>query len=317
MELVEGETLAARLKKGKLPLEQTIRFGAQIAEALAAANAKGIVHGDLKPANIMLTKSGVKVLDFGLARSVADPASSAPSAIMGTPAYMAPEQIEGQTVDARTDIYALGLVLGEMVTGKRPHDGEDVPSALAPIIKRCLEKDPDDRWQSARDLKWALESPATAPPVTSSQSPYRVLAWISAVAVLLASALAFVVLRQEPSAREPVRMSILLPEKSRPLSLAVSPDGRAIAVILVKDGRQQIWVRTLDTMELTPLEGTDGATNPFWSPDSRSIGFFADARLKKIDRSGGPVQTLCDALAARGGTWNRNGDILFGGLAAL
>lgn len=317
MELVEGETLADRLKKGKLPLEQVVRFGAQIAEALAAAQGKGIVHGDLKPANIMLTKSGVKVLDFGLAKSVADPANTAPSVIMGTPAYMAPEQLAGKAVDARTDIYALGLVLSEMLTGKRSQESE-LPPLFEPIVKRCLAKDPDDRWQSARDLKWALESAMTASPAAPSRWRYVPLVWTSIVLALVAlAALAFMRFRQQPSPREPVRVSILLPEKSRAVSLAVSPDGRTIAVVLVKDGRQQIWVRALDALELTPLEGTDGATNPFWSPDSRWIAFFADARLKKIDRSGGPVQTLCDALAALGGTWNRNGDILFGGLATL
>jgi len=317
MELVEGETLAHRLKKGKLPLEQAVRFGAQIAEALAAAHAKGIVHGDLKPANIMLTKSGVKVLDFGLARSAADTTSSAPSVIMGTPAYMAPEQLEGQAVDARTDIYAFGLVLSEMVTGKRSQESGQLPLPLTSIGQRCLAKEPDDRWQSARDLKWALEGALIAAPAAASRSRYTPLLWISTVTVLLLAALGFVLFRQQTSPREPVQMSILLPAKSRPMSLAVSPDGRMIALVLVKDGKQQIWVRKLDSPELIPLEGTDGATNPFWSPDSRWIAFFADARLKKIDRSGGPVQTLCDALAALGGTWNQNGEILFGGLAAL
>lgn len=316
MELVEGETLADRLKKGKLPLEQVVRFGAQIAEALAAAQAKGIVHGDLKPANIMLTKSGVKVLDFGLAKSTADSANTAPSVIMGTPAYMAPEQLEGKAVDARTDIYALGLVLSEMITGKRSQESE-LPPPLEPIVMRCLAKDPDDRWQSARDLKWALESSVTASSAAPPRFRSEQLVWISAMAAILLAVMAFVYFRQRPSPREPVRVSILLPEKSRAISLAVSPDGRTIAVVLVKDGRQQIWTRAMDALELTPLEGTDGATNPFWSPDSRWIAFFADARLKKIDRSGGPVQTLCEALAALGGTWNRNGDILFGGLATL
>ena len=316
MELVEGETLAARVKRGKLPLEQVVRFGTQIAEALAAAHSKAIVHGDLKPANIMITKAGVKVLDFGLARSAADSAHTAPSVIMGTPAYMAPEQLEGQAVDARTDLYALGLVLSEMVTGKRSQEGEDLPPKLDAIVKRCLERDPDDRWQSARDLKWALES-VTAARDASSGSRSRVLVWVSAVAVLLAPALLFLLFRRQPSVSEPIRMSILLPEKSRLTSLAVSPDGRMIAMVLVKGGKQQIWVRALDTLEPTPLAGTDDAADLFWSPDSRFIGFFADAKLKKVDRAGGPVQTLCDALAARGGTWNQDGDILFGGLARV
>ena len=318
MELVEGETLADRLKKGKLPLEQVVRFGAQIAEALAAAQAKGIVHGDLKPANIMLTKSGVKVLDFGLAKSTADPANTAPSVIMGTPAYMAPEQLEGKAVDARADIYALGLVLAEMVTGKRSQDPENMPAALEAIVKRCLAKDPDDRWQSARDLKWALESALIANPAAPSRFRDSPLVWTSIVALLATLAvLAFVLFRQRPSRHEPMRMSILLPEKSRPTSLAVSPDGRTIAMVLVKEGKQQIWIRSLDALEPTALAGTDDAADPFWSPDSKSIGFLADAKLKRVERSGGPVQTLCDALAATGGTWNQNGDILFGALSGV
>jgi len=153
MELIEGETLAARLKRGRLSLEQTIQCGTQIAEALAAAHAKGIVHRDLKPANVMLTKSGVKVLDFGLAKSAADPALTADGAMMGTPAYMAPEQLEGRGADERTDIYALGLMLAEMSTGKRSSPSEAVPSPLARVVKRCMETDPDERWQSARDLQ--------------------------------------------------------------------------------------------------------------------------------------------------------------------
>ena len=318
MELVEGETLADRLKKGKLPPEQAVRFAAQIAEALAAAHAKGIIHGDLKPANIMLTKSGLKVLDFGLARSASDPASNSPSVIMGTPAYMAPEQLEGKAVDARTDIYAFGLVLSEMVTGKRSQESGKLPAPLEPIIKRCLEKDPDDRWQSARDLKWALESAVVVSTAPAPHPRNKHLIWIStAVALIFLAALAFVLFRQQPSPREPVRMSILLPEKSRPTSLAVSPDGRTIAMVLVKGGKQQIWIRALDALEATPLAGTDDAADPFWSPDSKSIGFLADAKLRRVERSGGPVQTLCDALAATGGTWNPNGDILFGGLSRV
>jgi hypothetical protein len=315
MELVEGETLAARLKRGKLPIGQTIRYGSQIAEALAAAHGKGIVHRDLKPANIMLTKSGAKVLDFGLAKSAADPVLSA--TVMGTPAYIAPEQLEGKEADARSDIYALGLVLSEMLTGKRSQDPQDLPPALERVIKRCLETDPDDRWQSARDLKWELESSAHVPPDTSSSSRNALLAGALALAGLLLVTLVLVYFRERVPSQQVARMNVLLSERSHVLSLAVSPDGRAIAMVLVKDGKQQIWLRTLDALEPAPLAGTDGAADPFWSPDSRFIAFFADARLKKIDRSGGPVQTLCDALAAAGGTWNRGGDILIGGLTRV
>jgi len=319
MELVEGETLAARLKRGKLTIEQAIRFGAQIAEGLAAAHAKGIIHRDLKPANVMLTKSGVKVLDFGLAKSMNAANLTASDAIVGTPAYMAPELFEGKAADSRTDIFSLGLVLAEMVTGKRTHPGQagSLPPLLDRVVKRCLEHDPDERWQSARDLKWELEVSASAPAAATS-GPWngRLAGAVAAVALLLA-ALAWLYFRAPSPAREPVRMSVLLPEKSHPLSLAISADGRAIAVVLVKDGRQQIWIRALDSLEMTPLDGTDGAANPFWSPDSRSIGYFADGRLKRIDRSGGPVQTLCDSMGALGGTWNQNGEILFGDLVRL
>jgi eukaryotic-like serine/threonine-protein kinase len=317
MELIEGETLAARLKRGSLSIEQAIQFGIQIAEALAAAHAKGIVHRDLKPANVMLTKSGVKVLDFGLAKSTADPSVSVEGALMGTPAYMAPEQFEGKSADTRTDIYAFGLVLREMLAGKRDKLPESAPESLVRLLKRCLETDPDERWHSARDLKWELQSVALAPASASPRSGRIPLYFALGLVVALAAALAWVSLRNPSSPPPLARVSVLLPEKSRLLSMAISPDGRNIALVLVKDGRQQIWSRALDSLELKPLEGTDGASNPFWSPDSRFIAFFADARLKKIDRSGGPVQILCDALAVVGGAWNRNGDILLGALTKV
>ena len=313
MELIEGETLTARLNRGRLPIDQMIRFGAQIAEALAVAHAKGIVHRDLKPGNIMLTKSGLKVLDFGLAKSADDPSLTA-GGVMGTPAYMAPEQLEGKNADARSDIYSLGMVLSEMATGKRSTPPIDLPPALDRVLKRCLENDPDERWQSARDLKWELESipllPAAPPP--RSRSALLPVA-LGIVAVLLV-VLAVIYFRQQPPSQPVTQVNVLLPEKAVIRSLAVSPDGNAIAMVLVKDGEQQIWVRRLGALEATPLAGTDNAVDPFWSPDSRSIAFFADDQLKKIDSSGGPVQTLCDVLGVRGGTWNRNGDILIGAL---
>lgn len=322
MELVEGETLAARLKRGPLPLRETLRFGAEIAEALAVAHARGIAHRDLKPANIMLTKSGVKVLDFGLAKPLVDPGVTAAGEAMGTPAYMAPERLEGKASDARADIYALGLILREMAAGRDAHHGAAVPPPLESVVQRCLEADPEDRWQCARDLQWELESMGEA--LAAAGSDARRAAGERTRNVLLAAALGamvllaagFVLLRYggRPAAPQLVRVNVLLPEPSRVLSLAVAPNGRAIAVALVKDGRQQIWIRTLDSAEMTPLAGTDGAANPFWSPDSRSLAFFADARLKRIDAAGGPVQTLCDALGTLGGTWNRRGDILMGAL---
>jgi Tol biopolymer transport system component/predicted Ser/Thr protein kinase len=315
MELVDGETLAARLKRGKLTPAETIRYGAQIAEGLAVAHAQGIVHRDLKPGNVMLTKSGVKVLDFGLAKSSVDPSVTAVGAVMGTPAYLAPERLEGKEADARSDIYALGLVLAEMLTAKRSVTPENVPPALDHVIKRCLERDPDQRWQSARDLKWELESAASHLEVAAPQGRKQWLPGAVAAAALLVGLLAaFLYTRTGPDAPPVTRVNVLLPQKALVRSVAVSPDGRFIAAVLVKDGKQQIWVRALDGLEMTPLAGTDNAVNPFWSPDSRLIAFFADAKLKKIERSGGPVQPLCDALAATGGTWNRDGDILIGAL---
>jgi Tol biopolymer transport system component len=314
MELVEGETLAARLKRGKLSVAEAIRIGTQMAEALAAAHAKGIVHRDLKPGNVMVTRSGVKVLDFGLAQWTADSARSAASVRAGTPAYMAPEQFEGKPADARTDIYALGLVMNEMLTGRRGAQPEGLPPALERAIARCLAADPEERWQSARDLKWELEASANAVTLPASRSANRMVAGVLGILTLLGAALAFVYFREQAPPRQTSRLSILLPEKSRVLSLAVAPDGSAVAMVLVRNGKQQIWVRSLDALEPSPLAGTDNAAMPFWSPDSRFIAFFADDRLKKIERSGGPVQTLCDAHAATGGTWNGRGDIVMGGL---
>ncbi len=271
------------------------------------------MHRDLKPANIMLTKSGVKLLDFGLSRSFEDIHATAEWERMGTPAYMAPEQFDGQATDTRTDIYAFGLVLYEMATGSRPSSkpAAALPPALDRLVRRCLEAAPDDRWQSARDLELELRSALTVP----ATAPTRPRYWLFGAALgLLASfsfGVAFVHFSEALPRTAAVRMSVLLPEKSRFRALKASPDGRQIAMILVNKENSRIWIRPLDSLEFTSLAGTDGAESPFWSPDGRYIGFFADAKVKKIERSGGPVQTLCDALGGMGGTWNRNGDILF------
>jgi Tol biopolymer transport system component len=360
MEYLEGETLAHRLRKGPLPPGQVMQCAIQITEALDTAHKHGVIHRDLKPGNIMLTKAGVKLLDFGLAKVraaeavagvTALPTETAPltaeGTILGTLQYMGPEQLEGKDADARTDIFALGEVIYEMATGRKAFEGRSQASlisaimsteppaisalqnlalpALDHVVRICMVKDPEARWQTVHDvlveLKWIMEAGSQAsvhePLVAHRRGRELLFSGLLAAVSISLVVLAFVHSREQSPPQEVARMSVLLPEKSRALSLAVSPDGREIAVVLVKEGKQQIWLRALDVLELTALEGTDGAADPFWSPDSRSIAFFADARLKKIDRLGGPVQTLCDALGALGGTWNRNGEILFGGLGRL
>ena len=341
-ELVTGEPLKNLIERGPLSVRKTIEIATQIAGGLAAAHAAGVIHRDLKPGNIMVTREGrVKILDFGLAKRRTE-AGGVPEdlthtgAVMGTAAYMSPEQVRGEAVDHRSDIFCLGLILHEMLSGKRTFSGESsvhvmhailtqdtpelpagVPAWLARIVAHCLEKDAGARFQSVADIGFALgsmagaERPITAPAV---KRPRLLVPVALVVVTLLLAALAFVYFRQKPAAPPVTRMSVLLPEKSRVVSLAVSPDSREIALVLVKEGRQQIWVRPLEALEPTALAGTDGALDPFWSPDSRYIGFFADAKLKKIEHSGGPVETLCDALGAYGATWGPNGEILLAGL---
>ena len=351
-ELVQGEPLKNLIEHGPLPVRKSVEIATQIAGGLAAAHAAGVVHRDLKPGNIMVTRDGrVKIVDFGLAKrrigvDAAPEDLTHTGTVMGTAAYMSPEQVRGEAVDHRSDIFCLGLILHEMLSGKRTFTGEStvqvmhailteeapelpagVPPGLARIVSHCLEKEAGARFQSAADIGFALgsisgaERTATgsalrnAPRSKRDQTAARLLASALVMAALLLAALAFVYFRQAPPAQPVVRMSVLLPEKSRAVSLAVSPDGRDIAMVLVKDGRQQIWVRPLDALEPTALAGTDEALDPFWSPDSRYIGFFADAKLKKIERSGGPVETLCDALGAYGAAWNRDNEILVAGLS--
>ena len=337
-ELVVGEPLKTLIERGPLPARRTIEIATQIAGGLAAAHAAGVVHRDLKPGNIMVTREGrIKILDFGLAKRRTE-GDGVPEdlthtgAVMGTAAYMSPEQVRGEPVDHRSDIFCLGLILHEMLSGKRTFTGESsvhimhailtedapelpagVPAGLARIVAHCLEKEASARFQSAADIGFDLGSMAGAErtatgsalpgshPVKKDKTAARLLAGALVVVTLLLAALAFVYFRQKPGAQPTVRLSVLLPEKSRAVSLAVSPDGREIAMVLVKEGRQQIWVRPLDVLGPTALAGTDGALDPFWSPDSRYIGFFADAKLKTIEHSGGPVQTLCDALGTYGG----------------
>ena len=368
LELLEGQTLADRLVKGPLPVDQVLRHGIEIAGALQAAHRRGIVHRDLKPANIMIAKSGVKLLDFGLAKQgpggavveiMAAPGglSASPTAtgqkgltaegtILGTLHYMAPEQLEGKPADARTDIFALGLALYEMATGRRAFDGKSqasliaailerdpppisslqpmTPPALDRLVKKCLEKDPDDRWQTAHDLAgelgWIAEggSQVGVPAPVAARRRSRERLWAGAAIVLAAATLglSYFVFEQRRAPVRVLRTSILPPEKcqfsfaSGPMAL--SPDGRRIAFVATNaDGKNFLWVRPLDRLAAQPLDGTESATYPFWSPDGRSLGFFAGGKLKKIDASGGPPETICDAPDGQGGSWNTNGVIIF------
>jgi Tol biopolymer transport system component len=359
MELLEGETLSARLERGALPLEQALRYAVEIADALDFAHRQGIVHRDLKPANVMLTKFGVKLLDFGLAKALGpegpvESFTSAPTAVnvtregtfLGTWPYMAPEQLEGREVDARTDIFAFGAVLYEMATGRTAFSGTTqasligailhtepppismvqpmTPPALDRVVKTCLSKDADDRFQTAHDLRlqlqWIAEggSQAGVPAsVVARRRSRERLAWAAAAAATLAAlAVALLVPARPREALRKVQSSILPPEKSAFVfdggPMALSPDGRRLAFLApTAEGKNLLWVRPLNGMAAQPLAGTDGAGYPFWSPDSRFLGFFAGGKLKKIDASGGPPQVLCDAQSGRGGTWNREGVILF------
>ncbi|HET9793370.1 MAG TPA: protein kinase, partial [Thermoanaerobaculia bacterium] len=364
MEYLEGETLEDRIGKGPLPVEQVLKLGTQIADALERAHRQGIVHRDLKPGNVMLTRSGVKLLDFGLAKSLAPasglrddalsslPTSAEPSrltergTIMGTFQYMSPEQLEGKDADARSDIFALGAVLYEMATGKKAFSGtsraslissilRDEPrpiSAVVPmtppafdrVVRTCLAKDPDDRFQTAHDVKLQLEwiaeagSPAGAPAVVVSRRKSRErLAWIVAGgAIVAALALAGILARRSPAPARTVRAAIELPAgaaiEKQNASLALSPDGRMLAFVAEgSDGKTLIYLRALDSVATPVLAGTDDASYPFWSPDGRSLGFFADGKLKRIEVSGGAVQTICEAPQGRGATWGPDGTIVF------
>ncbi|HET9793341.1 MAG TPA: protein kinase, partial [Thermoanaerobaculia bacterium] len=358
MELLEGQTLADRVEKGPLPTDQVIRFGMEIADALDRAHRAGIVHRDLKPGNVMLTKSGVKLLDFGLAKTAAErrepDLSSLPTqmgasrpltqkgTVMGTFQYMAPEQLEGKEADPRTDIFALGCVLYEMATGKKAFTGASqaslvsailrdepkpiselapmAPPALDRLAKTCLAKDPEERWQSARDvmseLRWIGQagSQAGAPAIVVSRRKNREkLAWgiaIAAVAGLLA--LTAMQLRRHEESASTVRFDVSPPPDVRfGYGLAISPDGSQLVFEGSAAGKQKLYVRRLSATDVKELPGTDGASFPFWSPDGSRLGFFVGGSLKRYDLATGSVQTLAPASNGRGGTWNRDGVILY------
>jgi|SRR5579863_271615 len=357
MEYLEGETLAARLERGPLPLDQLLRIGIEIADALEKAHQQGVVHRDLKPGNIMLTKTGAKLLDFGLAKptlrsdtalttmATAAKPLTMEGAIVGTFLYMAPELFEGKEADVRSDLFAFGAVLYEMATGKRAFEGKTsasviaaimerepapitsmqpmTPPALERVIKTCLAKDPEERFQSAHDLKlqlqWIAEAGSQAgvpAPVVARRKNRERVAWIVAGALaVLAALLAVGFILRAPQPQSPIRASISLPPQTTapPLGFfSISPDGHRLAFVAASTGgKSQLWVRPLDSLTAQPLAGTEGAIYPFWSPDSRYIGFFAESKLKKIDASGGPAQSVCDAPEGRGGTWSSDGVIAF------
>jgi Tol biopolymer transport system component/tRNA A-37 threonylcarbamoyl transferase component Bud32 len=345
MEFVTGATLADRIRQGPIPFEEALSIAKQIADALDAAHEKNIVHRDLKPANVNIRPDGsVKVLDFGLAKSgeTQEVTPDSPTMmtgtmtgiILGTAGYMSPEQARGQDVDKRADIWAFGVVLYEMVTGKRLFEGATVSDSLAAILKeepdltlapektrrllrRCLEKDPKRRLRDIGDAMTLLE---VAPePVHAASAAFR-LAWFAVGAVglvaMLLGAVAFIHFSEKPPVRDVVRFQIPAPEKSalNP-AVIVSPDGRKLAFIATgPDSRRHVWVRPLDSLDARIVADVGGGSIfPFWSPDSGSIGFWTQSQLKKVEASGGSPQTLCDVTGTfGGGAWSRDGVIVFG-----
>ena len=355
MEHLDGETLAQRMAKGPLPLDAALRYAIEIADALDKAHRAGIVHRDLKPGNVMLTRQGAKLLDFGLAKvtpsvvatsglSIA-PTLQTPATlqgtILGTLQYMAPEQIEGQEADARTDVFAFGCVLYEMLTGKKAFEGRTQASLIGAILERqpptistllpvappsmdwvvnlCLAKEADERWQSAGDLKRQLQRIAGSGAEVGSAAPavarsrVRAMApWsVAAVAVLGLTAALVIDLRRPALTLPIVRFDITTPPTRDASSFAISPDGQSLVFVATLDGASKLWLRQLEQTAPVVLAGTDEAMYPFWSPDSRSVGFFADGKLKRVDIGGGAPQTLARAPSGRGGTWNRDDVILF------
>jgi len=370
MEYLEGETLADRLGRGPLPPRQALRVGAEIADALDKAHRQGIVHRDLKPGNVMLGKSGAKLLDFGLAKLAAPAATPALSplsafptqlkpltgggTVIGTFQYMSPEQIEGKEADARSDIFALGSVLYEMTTGRKAFEGKTqasliaailssepppisslqplAPPALDHLVRACLAKDLEDRWQTAHDvmteLQWIAEAgsqPGAVPAGTERRVPKR-LAWgLAGLAVLVAGGLGFRAARgaggaASISGHPPMRVALTFPPEAplkavNRVDLALSPDGTRLVYVGGDKQKTQLYVRPLDQFESKPIPGTELAGlqegNPFFSPDGRSVGFFADGKLKKVALEGGSPVVLCDAPTGRGGSWGDNDQIVF------
>jgi eukaryotic-like serine/threonine-protein kinase len=364
MEYLEGESLAERLKKGPLPLKEALKIGVEVCEALAAAHRLGIIHRDLKPANIMLTKGGAKLMDFGLAKATAagpgSTSSNAPllsaaptmsgaspmspltsvGAIVGTIQYMSPEQIEGKEADARSDLFALGAVLYETISGRRPFEGKSqisvasaildkdperisvtmpqIPPAFEHVITACLAKNPDDRFQTAQDvrleLKWIAEDSrqvggAALP--EGGKSSREVLAWFIASALAVALIVGAIWWHNSRPIEQTTYFAAPLQFAARDVS--VSPNGHTVAVVGYREAERKnvISIYEPGSQGVITLPNTEGASSPFWSADGRSLAFFADGKLKKMEISGGPVQTLCEAPTGRGGAWNKDGVIIF------
>ena len=363
MEHLVGETLEARLAKGPLPLEQTLEFAIQIADALDKAHRQGVVHRDLKPGNIMLVKSGAKLLDFGLAKlQAADTPTNlsalpteqanltAEGTILGTLQYMAPEQLEGKEADSRTDIFAFGAVVSEMATGKKAFEGSSqasliaaimgqdprpmselqpmTPSTLDHIVRRCMAKEPDERWQSSsdvmRELKWISESVPSANVSGLMVGRPKHLSWglIGSLAgALLAGFLVWNLTDSSPVGSASVtRLVVALPgdhqlaAPSRSNPIALSPDGTRIVYVDNSDGRVRLYLRALDGFEATPIAGTEAAQAPFFSPDGRWVGFFSNGKLQKVSVEGGAPLPLCDApFPSFGASWGPDDTIIFSG----
>jgi serine/threonine protein kinase len=357
MELLDGETLAARIEKGPLPIAQLIAHGRQITEALAAAHRQGIVHRDLKPGNIMLTSSGVKLLDFGLAK-LTNPAAphgrndretaaslTAPGTWLGTAPYMAPEQIDGRPADVRSDIFSLGAVLYEMATGRRAFAGDsaagiasailradppppssirsEIPPAIDCLVRECLAKDPDRRWQSAHDIALQLAAIGELPPASAS-TPHsgRWLKWAGAIAatVLLTAGVTTRLVRSDAVPATRVELEISPPSEtsfsynSEAVRFALSPDGQQLAIVASGPGSaRRVWLRALSSIEAKPVTGTENANAVFWSPDSRSIAFVVGDTLKRLELASGVAVSICKVREQIGlsGTWSRSGEILF------
>jgi eukaryotic-like serine/threonine-protein kinase len=353
MECVEGETLEKRLEKGPIPLERVLKFGAQVADALDKAHRAGIVHRDLKPGNIMLTASGAKVLDFGLAKPAAQVFSgmtltaavltrpvTQEGTIIGTFQYMSPEQVEGKDLDGRSDIFSLGAVLYEMLTGRKAFGGnsqlsvanailEEEPEPISSVtpmtpqildrtVRKCLAKGVDERWQSASDLatqlKWIAEGSSLTSAAKSVERRRRGLdrlGWLVSLALLLLAAGGFAWWSKSKESKR--TMYYASPFHLGANDLAVSPDGQVAAVVAYweQGNKYVIWTYRIGEANASVVEGTDGAMHPFWSPDGKWIAFFAQGKLKKVDLSGKSVHVICDAPNGRGGAWNKNGVILY------